>query len=111
MFYNKRNPKKVTLGDLVLHIKPFDCYQQIEYLELAGETLTDKKKLPELCIWCMNHLILDIENLVDDEGNAIDYKSFDKTELVSGLTIGNINAILDSVYSACKISDEHKKKS
>lgn len=110
MFYSQRKLKEVELGDVTLCIKPYDCYQQIEYLELANETINDRKKLPKLCIWCFENVIVDIKNLADDEGNIIDYKSFDKNELVSGLSVGYINAIVDKVYEACRVSDDNKKK-
>lgn len=111
MFYSRRKLKEIELGNVTLCIKPYDCYQQIEYLEMANETITNKKALPKLCVWCLENVIVDIKGLTDDEGEPIDYASFDKTELVAGFTIGYINAIIDKVYEACHVSEDIKKKS
>lgn len=109
MIWCSRKPIKKEIDGVILTITPLSSIQQIEFFEIIDEIQTDAKAICKATEWIFSHCVTDIQGLTDELGNPIKMGDISARDLVHGLHVGYLRAIIDAVIEAGKVDEVIKK--
>lgn len=112
MLFNSRKPIEVDIDNVKFIVKKLTALQQAEVMD-ALATIKSNVDLVKVGHMVLNFSLVDIDDLFDDEGNAIkpEREGDRLTErFLDGIGVPQIQPIVSALLKASSLTEDLKKK-